>query len=110
MSLCFATRVAVLSCWASVAIGASAQPAPHAGHGHAAPSAHPAKPQSAQSPTVLDAHTREDIARHQSMARAHSQAAQCLEAGQSAAQCLQQLQQACKGLALGKNCGMRHSH
>jgi hypothetical protein len=58
----------------------------------------------------LDAHTREDIARHQAMAKAHAQAAQCLESGQSAAACQQQLQTACKGLALGKNCGMRHSH
>lgn len=58
----------------------------------------------------LNAHTREDIARHQAMAKAHAQAAQCLESGQSATACQQQLQTGCKGLALGKNCGMRHSH
>ena len=78
----------------------------------------PAAPQTASgtqaavapSRPVLDAHTREDIARHQAMAKAHAQAAQCLESGQSSNTCQQQLQTACKGLALGKNCGMRHSH
>lgn len=59
---------------------------------------------------ALDAHTREDIERHQGMARAHSEAAQCLASGRKSDDCTKQLQASCKGLALGKNCGMRHSH
>lgn len=73
-----------------------AQPAP--AHSHAAPA-----PQ-------LDAHTQEDIERHRGMARAHEQAAQCLASGSKYDDCQKQLQTACKGLALGKNCGMRHAH
>ena len=58
----------------------------------------------------LDAHTQEDIERHRGMARAHEQAAQCLAQGTKYDTCQKQLQASCKGLALGKNCGMRHSH
>ncbi|MDH0201739.1 hypothetical protein [Comamonas aquatica] len=58
----------------------------------------------------LDAHTQEDIERHRGMARAHEQAAQCLASGSKYDDCQKQLQTACKGLALGKNCGMRHAH
>lgn len=58
----------------------------------------------------VDAHTQEDIERHRGMARAHEQAAQCLAEGQSFDICQKQLQASCKGLALGKNCGMRHGH
>jgi hypothetical protein len=76
----------------------------------AAPASAPTQAAGSLPRPELDAHTREDIARHQAMAKAHAQAAQCLESGQSAAACQQQLQTACKGLALGKNCGMRHSH
>lgn len=60
--------------------------------------------------TKLDVHTQEDIARHRGMARAHQEAAQCLEQGGAYDVCQKQLQTSCKGLALGKNCGMRHSH
>ncbi|MEG0414458.1 MAG: hypothetical protein RR584_16545 [Comamonas sp.] len=63
-----------------------------------------------QTAKQLDAHTLEDIERHRNMARAHEQAAQCLASGKSYDDCLKQLQTSCKGLALGKNCGMRHSH
>lgn len=59
---------------------------------------------------TLDAHTQQDIARHHSMAQAHAQAAQCLASGKPDSECQKQLQASCKGLALGKNCGMRHSH
>lgn len=58
----------------------------------------------------LDGHTLEDIQRHRGMAQAHAQAAQCLEQGNNYETCQKQLQASCKGLALGKNCGMRHSH
>ena len=54
--------------------------------------------------------TKEDIARHRAMATAHGQAAQCLESGKKEDVCLKELQAACKGLAIGKYCGMRHQH
>lgn len=53
---------------------------------------------------------RQDIARHRAIAAAHEAAAQCLSAGKSHDVCQQELQAACKGLAIGKHCGMRHAH
>jgi thioredoxin-like negative regulator of GroEL len=53
---------------------------------------------------------QEDIERHKQMAAAHSAAAQCLQAGRNPDDCAKALQAACKGLALGKFCGMRHAH
>lgn len=58
----------------------------------------------------LDKATKEDIARHRVMATAHENAAKCLEAGKSDAVCEKQLQVECKGLAIGKFCGMKHEH
>lgn len=58
----------------------------------------------------IDAHTRQDIDRHRAMARAHENAAQCLEKGTNHDACTKALQADCKGLALGKHCGMRHAH
>jgi len=52
----------------------------------------------------------EDVKRHRAMAAAHEAAAQCLEAGRGEKVCLAELQTACKGLAIGKYCGMRHAH
>lgn len=52
----------------------------------------------------------EDIKRHRAMAAAHEAAAQCLEAGKGEKVCIAELQTACKGLAIGKYCGMRHAH
>ncbi len=57
-----------------------------------------------------DKELKEDIARHRAMATAHGKAAQCLEAGKDAKVCLAELQAACKGLAIGKYCGMKHAH
>jgi hypothetical protein len=57
-----------------------------------------------------DKETREDIARHRAMAAAHEAAARCLEAGKGEEVCVKQLQAACKGLAIGKYCGMKHAH
>ena len=54
--------------------------------------------------------TQEDIARHRAMAAAHEAAAKCLESGKKHDLCQKELQTACKGLALGKSCGMKHSH
>ncbi|MNR80716.1 hypothetical protein D3C72_114420 [compost metagenome] len=55
-------------------------------------------------------HTQETIAQHQAMAQAHQAAAQCLSSGKDEKTCHAELAAACKGLALGKLCGMRHSH
>jgi predicted outer membrane protein len=57
-----------------------------------------------------DKETQDDIARHRAMAAAHEGAARCLEAGKGEKVCMAELQAACKGLAIGKYCGMRHSH
>jgi len=53
---------------------------------------------------------KKDIQRHRTMAAAHEQMAKCLEAGQPHDTCQRQLQGACKGLGIGKYCGMRHEH
>ena len=57
-----------------------------------------------------DKERQEVIARHRAMAAAHEGAAKCLEAGKSEDLCEAQLQAACKGLAIGKMCGMKHQH
>ena len=57
-----------------------------------------------------DKETKEDIARHRAMAAAHEGAAKCLESGKKEDVCVAELQTACKGLAIGKSCGMRHAH
>jgi len=54
--------------------------------------------------------TRQDIQRHRAMAAAHEAAARCLEAGKGEKVCYAELAVACKGLAIGKYCGMRHAH
>ena len=57
-----------------------------------------------------DKERKEDIARHRAMAAAHEGAAKCLEAGKKEEVCEQELRTACKGLAIGKFCGMKHQH
>ena len=57
-----------------------------------------------------DKETQVDIQRHRAMAAAHEAAAKCLESGKDETQCLKELQTACKGLAIGKYCGMKHVH
>ncbi len=57
-----------------------------------------------------DKEIKEDIARHRAMAAAHEAAAKCLEARKGDEVCNKELAQACKGLAIGKFCGMKHSH
>lgn len=57
-----------------------------------------------------DKETREDIVRHRAMATAHESAAKCLESGKKEDACNKELQAACKGLAIGKFCGMKHAH
>lgn len=58
----------------------------------------------------LDEHVKKDIERHRAMAAAHEEAARCLESGKPEGECLKALQQRCKGLAIGKYCGMKHEH
>ena len=57
-----------------------------------------------------DKELKEDINRHRAMAAAHEGAAKCLESGKKADVCEKELQAACKGLAVGKYCGMKHAH
>ena len=54
------------------------------------------------------AHVRKDIADHRAMAEAHLTAAKCLESGTPEKACQAQLAKDCKGLGIGKYCGMRH--
>ena len=53
---------------------------------------------------------KEDIQRHRAMAVAHESAAKCLESGKKEDLCVKELQAACKGLAVGKYCGLKHVH
>jgi hypothetical protein len=56
------------------------------------------------------AHVRKDVADHRAMADAHLNAAKCLEAGTPEKDCHAQLAKDCKGLGIGKYCGMKHKH
>ena len=53
---------------------------------------------------------KKDIGDHRAMAEAHLNAAKCFESGQSAKECHAQLAKDCKGLGIGKYCGMKHKH
>jgi hypothetical protein len=53
---------------------------------------------------------KEDIATHRVIAQAHENAAKCLEQGKGEKVCHEQLARECKGVAIGKHCGMRHKH
>ena len=57
-----------------------------------------------------DKEKKEDIQRHRAMAVAHESAAKCLESGKKEDVCVKELQAACKGLAVGKYCGLKHVH
>lgn len=57
-----------------------------------------------------DKQTKEDVQRHRAMAAAHETAAKCLESGKKEEVCMKDLQASCKGLAVGKYCGMKHAH
>lgn len=56
------------------------------------------------------AELKKDVQRHRAMAAAHEAAAKCLESGRAPDACQRELQGACKGLAIGKYCGMKHEH
>jgi hypothetical protein len=64
----------------------------------------------AAKPAALSEHVKKDIERHRAMAVAHEGAAKCLESGKTEEVCQKELLAACKGLAIGKYCGMRHQH
>jgi len=53
---------------------------------------------------------QEDAKRHRIMAAAHEAAAKCYEAGKGEKVCLEQLRKDCKGVGIGKYCGMKHQH
>jgi hypothetical protein len=55
-------------------------------------------------------HVQEDIAAHRAIAAAHEKAAKCLEAGKPEKECHAHLEKDCRGIAIGKYCGMRHRH
>lgn len=57
-----------------------------------------------------DKEAKEDVQRHRAMAAAHETAAKCLESGKKEDVCVKELQASCKGLAVGKYCGMKHAH
>lgn len=52
----------------------------------------------------------EDIMDHRTMAEAHRTAAECLEAGKPEKDCRAQLAKDCKGVGIGKSCGMKDRH
>jgi len=53
---------------------------------------------------------KEDVARHRALAQLHDAAAKCMEAGKPARECHEQLRKDCKGVGIGKYCGMKHQH
>ncbi|MEQ1772849.1 MAG: hypothetical protein ABL891_03610 [Burkholderiales bacterium] len=56
------------------------------------------------------AEVQKDILDHRAMADAHLAAAKCLEGGKGEKDCHAQLTKDCKGLGIGKLCGMKHKH
>lgn len=66
----------------------------------------PAK--SAVDPAKEAEHAKEDIKRHRTIAAAHEAAAKCQESGKAESLCMAELAKACKGIAYGKFCGMKH--
>ena len=71
----------------------------------------PPKPKVAKSkvdPALEAEHTKEDVRRHRVMASAHEAAAKCQESGRDEDECNAELAKACKGIAYGKHCGMKH--
>lgn len=69
-----------------------------------------AKNPDAAKASKADPHRDADVARHRQMAKAHEEAARCFEAGTAEKECHERLRAACKGIAVGQYCGMRHAH
>lgn len=57
-----------------------------------------------------DKERKEDVARHRALSQLHESAAKCLEGGKSVRECHEQLRKDCKGVGIGKYCGMKHQH
>ena len=76
----------------------------------AQPAAKPATAGPAAAVVAQDPHRRDDVARHRAIAAAHDAAARCLEGGQKESACHDALRKACEGIAVGRYCGMKHSH
>jgi hypothetical protein len=72
------------------------------------PNASPQPARSAVDPVKATEHTKEDVRRHRLMAAAHEAAAECQESGKDEDACNAELAKACKGIAYGKYCGMKH--
>lgn len=70
----------------------------------------PAKNSPPATSSKENGHRKEDVARHRQISKAHDEAARCLEAGTDERQCQERLREACKGIAVGQYCGMRHAH
>jgi hypothetical protein len=88
----------LFSSFAGLAVGADSPPAKA-----------PAKPAASRvDPALEAAHTKEDVRRHRIIAAAHEAAAKCQESGKDEDLCDAELQKACKGIAYGKYCGMKH--
>ena len=69
----------------------------------------PPKPAASKvDPALEAAHTKEDVRRHRIIAAAHEAAAKCQESGKDETICDAELEKACKGIAYGKYCGMKH--
>ena len=64
----------------------------------------------AQEKPHSDKDRKEDAKHHRALAAVHKAAARCLEAGKSEKECQEKLRQDCKGLGIGKYCGMKHKH
>ena len=75
-----------------------------------APSVPAVRPATGTSKSAADRHRQQDIVQHRAMSAAHEEAAKCLEAGRPEAACHEALQKACRGIAIGKYCGMKHAH
>lgn len=54
--------------------------------------------------------TKKEIAQHRAISAAHEAAAKCKESGKDEEFCHAELAKTCKGLAIGKLCGMKHQH
>ena len=68
----------------------------------------PKPARTAVDPAKAAEHEKEDINRHRTIAAAHEAAAKCLESGKEEEACNAELAKACKGIAYGKYCGMKH--
>jgi hypothetical protein len=92
------TAILAFSMFSTLASGADAT--------GSAPSGKPAR--SAVDSAKEAEHTKEDVKRHRIMAAAHEAAAKCQESGKDEDFCMAELAKACKGIAYGKYCGMKH--